>query len=1226
MAKLETLRLGLTPEEVGAVRTRLGREPTEVEWSIIDAEWSEHCSYKSSRALLKQFPVSGKRVLVGPGYDAGVLDIGGGLVATVHIESHNHPSAIDPYGGAATGIGGVLRDILSMGTRPIALVDVLRFGRIDRSSHSQWLMRNVVRGIADYGNCISGEDLVYFTNSSTFHVATARSLYDELTSSGKVSTEFSREDLTITKPKVDLRVLSFDFQKNTARFCKVSRLYHAKVNRLVRIRTALGRTISVTPDHPMFVVANGAIRTKQAKDLRVGDSLPVSCDFPFSEEGMSEGTYEIDLIGELSSRGNVDRITVTPKGVRLQEMRAELDPLLREAGISPSQRSHFFSSNYMPLKVYLALEAMGSCPLARRDLLLYPRRGRVSKVPSVIKVDSEFSRLVGYFLSEGCRHDETGGKNGGKTSRLIWTFRTDETEYIDDLCAILRKTGIRYGKRPTPTNTIQVKVSSRILGWLFREVLAAGRNSYTMQIPSLFYRLSPKLSFEVLKGILRGDGSIKTRSSSISLRFGTCSAVLFQQVLLLLQSLGFIPSTSTRFHTGGTVPFHELEICGRLRVESLKEMFSGDILFRARRRLAQYSQPSMEHYRSRHYDKFATVKIIKIDELAGNFGVYNFEVDGTHNYVTSGGIVTHNCVGIPTVAGEVEFDDSFERNCLVDVACVGIGKKEQLVFGEAKVVGDLLVLAGGSTGRDGMRGATFASKNLAEDSESERSSVQVPDPFMKKLMLDALLEIIGRKLTDGMKDLGGGGLSSALSELGSKGGTGMEVELSKVILREADMTATEVMISESQERMMLVLSPRKIEEVFRVLTKYGVPYSVIGEVRDHGMLRVKENNLVVADLPIDLVVNPPLISWPAKKPAYLTRSGMHLPAAPKSLGKVLLRLLGSPGIASKRWVYEQYDHEVGVRTVTKPGRGDAAVMRLPNGNFLAIKADGNSKATYLDPYSGAAGTVSEACRNVVAVGAEPMAMVDHLQVGDPADPGVFWAFSEMIRGMADYCKGTGLPVVGGKVSFYNEDQSTKRAIKPSPVVLVVGLVEGMAQPVQSNFKRDGERIVLVGETLRELGGSDYYEYIHEFTGGASPGVNPSRDRKLFKSIHRLMRSGWITAAHDCSSGGIAAALAEMCIWGGMGATVEADRIPSSRVAFDELLFSESHGRFILTAPSNQAAKLVEEFSRARIPHSVVGEVGGTKLRISSRSIGMISVGVEEMSDSWARSLARVLGD
>jgi phosphoribosylformylglycinamidine synthase len=736
LARVETLRLGLTQDEVAAVRTRLAREPTEVEWSIIDAEWSEHCSYKSSKALLKQFPVTGKRVLVGPGYDAGVLDIGAGLIATVHIESHNHPSAIDPYGGAATGIGGVLRDILSMGSRPIALVDILRFGMIGRSSHSRWLMRNVVRGIADYGNC----------------------------------------------------------------------------------------------------------------------------------------------------------------------------------------------------------------------------------------------------------------------------------------------------------------------------------------------------------------------------------------------------------------------------------------------------------------------------------------------------------AGIPTVAGEVEFDDSFERNCLVDVACVGIGEKEQLVLGQARVAGDLLVLIGGSTGRDGIRGATFASKNLAEDSESERSSVQVPDPFMKKLILDALLEIIERKLARGMKDLGGGGLSSALSELGSKGGNGLDVELSKVNLREPDMTATEIMISESQERMMLVLPPRNTEHVFRILKKYDVPYSIIGEVRDHGNLRVKLNQRVVADLPIDLVVNAPLMPWATKKPAYMTKAPTHLPVAPRNLARVLLSLLSSPDIASKRWVYEQYDHEVGVRTVTKPGQGDAAALRLPNGNFLAIKADGNSKATYLNPRSGAAGTVSEACRNVVAVGAEPIAMVDHLQVGDPADPGVYWAFSEMVKGMADYCRGIELPVVGGKVSFYNEDQSTKRAIKPSPVVLVVGLIDGMDLPMSPDLKRDGEKIVLVGETLRELGGSEYYEYIHEFTGGVTPGVNPARDRELFRSIPRLMRNGWITAAHDCSSGGIAVAISEMCMGGAIGATIEADKIPAEEMNLDEVLLAESHGRFILTTPSNHAAKLVREFSRAKIPHYIIGRVGGTELSIRFRSRAMIRIGVDAARATWAGSLPRIMRD
>ena len=521
--KAEQLGLGLTAREMATVRKSLGREPNETEWSIIDAEWSEHSSYKSSRGLLKLFPTTGKRVVLGPGYDAGVVDVGDGYVATLHIESHNHPSAVDPYGGASTGIGGVLRDILSVASRPIALIDILRFGPIDKSGHSRWLLKNVVRGIADYGNC----------------------------------------------------------------------------------------------------------------------------------------------------------------------------------------------------------------------------------------------------------------------------------------------------------------------------------------------------------------------------------------------------------------------------------------------------------------------------------------------------------VGVPTVAGEIEFDESFERNCLVDVACVGLGRKEDLVLGEAKAPGDVLVLIGGSTGRDGIKGATFASKNLKADAASERSSVQVPYPFMKKLLLDAILEIVAKHgKIRGMKDLGGGGLSTALSEVASKGGTGVDVELKRVKLREADMSPTEVMVSESQERMLLVLPSGAGggKDVISVLDKYGVPHSVIGKVTASPKLTLRWDGKVVADLPSSLVTDAPLIDWPYRKP----RKGIKLtepsaPGAGPSIQEALVSLLSSPNVASKRWVYRQYDHEVGVRTVIRPGEADAAAMRLPTGKFLAIKGDGNSRQASIDPYQGAAGCVAEACRNVVAVGAEPIAMVDHLQSGDPSDPEVYWAFRENLRGMADYCKAVGLP-------------------------------------------------------------------------------------------------------------------------------------------------------------------------------------------------------------------------
>ena len=732
------LQLGLSQSEMETVRRTLGREPNETEWSIIDAEWSEHSSYKSSKALLRLFPTKGPRVVLGPGYDAGVVDVGGGYVITLHIESHNHPSAVDPYGGASTGIGGVLRDILSMGTRPVALVDVLRFGDISSSAHSRWLFRNVVRGIADYGNC----------------------------------------------------------------------------------------------------------------------------------------------------------------------------------------------------------------------------------------------------------------------------------------------------------------------------------------------------------------------------------------------------------------------------------------------------------------------------------------------------------TGVPTVAGEIEFDESFERNCLVDVACVGVGRREDLILGEARTPGDVLVLIGGSTGRDGIRGATFASKNLSERAEEDRSSVQVPDPFMKKLLLDALMEAVPTRLIRGMKDLGGGGLSTALSEIASSGGTGVDVELTRANLREGDMSPTEVMISESQERMLLVLSPPgppsssssspAPDPVLEILRKYGVPFSEIGRVTGDGTMTLRWRGEVVASLPASFVTRAPLIPWPSRPPSKQGRQTAASLPTPDA-GRSLLSLMASPNLASRRWVYRQYDHEVGLRTVVKPGQADAALLLLPNGSLLAVKGDGNSGQCYLDPYHGAAGCVAEACRNVVAVGAEPAALVDHLQFGDPSDPAVYWSFAESVRGMADYCAGVGLPVVGGKVSFYNE--SSRVAIKPSPVALVVGLVDGRDRrhpPVSMGFERDGESVFVVGETREEeLGGSEYHRLLDAPDSGSVPVADPAADALVYRSVLELIRSGDVGSVHDCSRGGLAVALAEMAVAGGRGATVDLGRVPlssspSPASSAAGALFSESHGRFVLAAghPRRVARSL-----RARgVPFAEVGEVGGSALRLAR--------GARRVAEPEVRALAR----
>jgi len=733
----EQLGLGLSKDEIAYIRKQLGREPNETEWSILDAEWAEHSSYKSSKALLKLFPTTGERVVLGPGYDAGVVDVGDGYVATLHIESHNHPSAIDPYGGASTGIGGVLRDILSVASRPIALVDILRFGLISESGHSRWLFKNVVRGIADYGNC----------------------------------------------------------------------------------------------------------------------------------------------------------------------------------------------------------------------------------------------------------------------------------------------------------------------------------------------------------------------------------------------------------------------------------------------------------------------------------------------------------VGVPTVAGEIEFDESFEKNCLVDVACVGVGRKDDLILGEAKKPGDVLVLIGGSTGRDGIKGATFASANLKADAGSDRSSVQVPDPFIKKLLMDSILEMVSQGLKiPGMKDLGGGGLSTALSEVASKGGTGVDVELKQVKVRESDMTPTEIMISESQERMLLVLPASAASGsggVIPVLDKYGVPHSVIGKVTSKPDLVVRWGGQIVADLPAVLVTEAPLIPWPSRKPSKpIGATRGRASKSEPSLKDALLALLSSPNIASKRWVFQQYDHEVGVRTVVKPGQADAAVMRLPNGRFLAIKGDGNSKQCSLDPRSGAAGCVAEACRNVVAVGGEPIALVDHLQSGDPSDPEVYWGFRESLNGMADYCRGFGLPVVGGKVSFYNEDSATGRSIKPSPIAMVVGLIEKESSITTMRFKKRGDAVVVIGETRPEMGGSEYgAKFPVPKASAGAPLANVKSDLATCRAVLGLIEAGLVDAVHDCSSGGLAVALAEMAIAGEVGARIDIRGVPTMCGTQRETLFSESHGRFVAAGKDGNA--VVAALKKAKIPHAVVGAVGGEELVLSGDST--VRLGVSSMASRFEGTIPELMG-
>ena len=733
MVTVEIIIPNLTRAETEYAVRKLRREPNEVEWNMLEAQWSEHCSYKSSKQLLKQLPSKGKRVLVGPGFDAGVVDVGNGWVVTLHIESHNHPSAIDPYGGAATGVGGVVRDILSLGTRPIALLDPLRFGRLD-NSHSRWLFDNVVRGIGDYGNCI----------------------------------------------------------------------------------------------------------------------------------------------------------------------------------------------------------------------------------------------------------------------------------------------------------------------------------------------------------------------------------------------------------------------------------------------------------------------------------------------------------GVPTVGGEVEIDPSFQRNCLVDVVCIGLGRKKELVLGAAENPGDLVYLVGGSTGKDGMQGASFASRNLTDNSDLERSAVQVPDPFTKKLIIEAILEAVNAGIVQGMKDLGGGGITCGLSELAAKTGRGLNVDLDRVMVREPNMTPSEILISESQERMLIIVKSADESKLSEIFDRWEVSSSKIGEVTRDGLLIIRHRNTIVANAPARFVAEAPLEPHSAKRPAYLDELAKAPdPPMPEDLQQAFIDMLSDPNIASKEWIYRQYDHEVGLRTIVRPGQADAAVLRLPNGRSLAATTDGNSKQCYLDPYWGGMGVVSEAVWNLIATGAEPLAVVDHLQFGNPNSPEVYWTFRETIRAIANYLKTVRLPCVGGKVSFYNQDETTNRPIKPSPVIAAIGLRERKTPWIEQGLQHDQDDLILTGTTHDELGGSEYSEQVLIHVGGHVPRVNLKTEARSQRAVLRVLRLGLASSAHDCSKGGLAVALAEMAMRGEKGFVVDCDKIPQTTTRLDHLLFSETRSRIILETRPRNTSRVLTILKRSRISAAKIGKVQGNDLSFREGE-NTLRLHLPTAREAWCNSLPRTM--
>jgi phosphoribosylformylglycinamidine synthase len=575
-----------------------------------------------------------------------------------------------------------------------------------------------------------------------------------------------------------------------------------------------------------------------------------------------------------------------------------------------------------------------------------------------------------------------------------------------------------------------------------------------------------------------------------------------------------------------------------------------------------------------------------------------------------------NCIGIPTVGGEIEFDPSFQDYCLVDVAAIGFGRKDHIIINEAQA-DDIIILAGGPTGRDGIRGASFASKTLEEEN---RSAVQIPDPFLEKLLLEATIEAVKHGCLKCIKDLGGGGLSCCLSETSDNLGKGFDIELTKIHTRESHMMPNELMISESQERMLYITDKTRLSMLQLILSKYGIKYSIIGTVQEHQDLVVRHSGKVVMHMPSHLVAHAPLADRAAKRPTYIEKlKRVKLPIQPSNLAKVLLTLLANPTIASKQWVYQQYDHEVGIRTVIKPGIGDAAVMRLDNGKFVAVKLDGNSKHCYLDPYQGTLGCLSEGFRNIVCTGAAPIGVVDHLQFASPEDPEIYWTFVQTVNAIVHYCTFMEIPVVGGKVSFYNE--TAKGPIKPSPVIGTFGLVESESFLRQMAFSAD-ESIFIIGDTKPEMGGSEYYEYFHKITGGTVPQVDLKVDRQNMIAVLNLIKTDLARCVHDCSKGGIAVALAEMAIAGSIGFKVQLDSIPNSCKQIDELLFSETQSRYIIATKDPETVYKV--LSTKGVRFAEIGKTIPTNIEFIKGKRDLIRLSLKQLKSNFYSLEKRLL--
>ena len=570
-----------------------------------------------------------------------------------------------------------------------------------------------------------------------------------------------------------------------------------------------------------------------------------------------------------------------------------------------------------------------------------------------------------------------------------------------------------------------------------------------------------------------------------------------------------------------------------------------------------------------------------------------------------------NCIGVPTVGGEVYFADAYEGNCLVNVMCVGVVEADKTVTSRARGVGNAVMYVGASTGRDGIGGCSVLASHEFGENDQKRPTVQIGDPFTKKCLIEAFLEAMKTGAIVSAKDMGAAGVTCTTSESCAAGGSGMDIDLALIPRREEGMQAYEVVMSESQERMLLVVEKGREAEVAAIFHKWGLHAVVIGRVTEDGVLWIREHGELIAAIPATVLTEAPLYNLPAERPSYLDEvRSFRVPVVDP--GEALLKLLASPNVASKRYIYRQYDHMVQTNTVVLPGEGDAALLRIKGTKKgIAVTTDCNGRYCYLDPRRGAQIAVAEAARNVVCVGATPAAITDCLNFGNPEKPDRYWQFVEAIQGVSEACRALEVSVVSGNVSFYNESPAS--AIYPTPTIGLVGVLEDRDRRCTLAFKHQGDVIILLGDDApASLGGSEYLEVIGGQVAGEPPALDLEQERRLQACCLEAIQDGLLQSAHDCSDGGLAVALAECCIVGKIGAVLEAPAVAPGQAAL-EWLFHEGQSRIVVSTAPESATALLALAQKAGVKARVLGTVGGDSFLID----GLLEIPIEQLRRAWS---------